>query len=115
MGSIGKVFKYKFQIMGTYYKQFNIEEGMYYISSKDNLKLECEPDNNYDEYAIKVLLDDQHIGYIEKNPLKTQLFQLLQKDTTEIIKLEMYEYDDNICKERYELFMNIFIVSKEEE
>lgn len=30
-----------------------------------NLRLLREPDNLHDEYAIKVLYDNQHIGYIE--------------------------------------------------
>lgn len=31
------------------------------------LQLEREPENQYDIYAIKVLYENQHIGYIEKD------------------------------------------------
>lgn len=41
------------------------------------LVLEPEPDNKYDEFAIRVLLGDQQVGYVEKK-LAKRLSPILQ-------------------------------------
>lgn len=37
------------------------------LTPEQPLTLVREPENPYDEYAIKVLLGDMHIGYIERS------------------------------------------------
>ena len=36
------------------------------VKEGDTLELEVEPDNDYDSYAIKVLLNQSHLGYVEE-------------------------------------------------
>jgi hypothetical protein len=36
------------------------------LTPGDTVRLEREPENQFDAYAIKVLVEDMHIGYIER-------------------------------------------------
>lgn len=37
------------------------------LTAESEIRLEREPENPYDAYAIRVLIEDQHIGYIERD------------------------------------------------
>ena len=50
-------------INGLKHYRFYWEDGM----QKQKLKFVREPDNEYDENAIKVLLNDKQIGYISRD------------------------------------------------
>ena len=36
------------------------------LSMGDKLELERDPDNQYDQYAIKIMTQDEHIGFVAK-------------------------------------------------
>lgn len=66
-----------FKIVGTSFRNQNLLQNIHnklQTSSIHNVKLEFEKDNKYDPNAIKILVNDQHIGYIPK-----ELCQRLKK------------------------------------
>ena len=66
-----------FKIVGTSFRNQNLLQNIHnklQTSSIHNVKLEFEKDNKYDPNAIKILVNNQHIGYIPK-----ELCQRLKK------------------------------------
>jgi hypothetical protein len=53
--------------------------------------LEREPDNQYDANAIKVLADDQHIGYVPKTS-NTVLAMLMDQDDLPNLRAQVHSF-----------------------
>ena len=80
-----------------------------YIPSFSSVRLEPDPDNEYDKNAIKVLLDDVHIGFVPKEKT-TRVANILKRDP--VISCSLYggpykiiveDYDDEKEKEVYSI------------
>ena len=54
-------------LAGTSFRRKHIEA----MSGEEELTLVAEPENEYDQYAVKVLADGKHIGYIKKGRNET--------------------------------------------
>ena len=52
------------------------------------VELVLEPENKYDEHAVKVVMDDKHIGYIPKE-ISHEISLLIQRK--EIIDVDVYQ------------------------
>lgn len=52
------------RVVGLYYRPAAARVAVEELSPGDTLRLEPDPDNKFDEYAIKVFSGDIHIGYI---------------------------------------------------
>lgn len=52
--------------VGMHFRGGGAKELADMIDETTEVTLEREPDNQYDAYAIKVMIADQHIGYIER-------------------------------------------------
>ncbi len=56
-----------FYIAGVQFRPKNeIEEAIKAISKEDYLKLEPEPDNKFDPNAIKIIFENDFLGYVPK-------------------------------------------------
>lgn len=60
---------YDVSVKGTEYREFDISK----IKLDHMVSFETEPDNQYDENAIKILYDNIFIGYIPKNNLQNMM------------------------------------------
>lgn len=61
----------------------------------DELTLEREPENPYDENAIRVLKDDEHIGYLEKIANPPIAMAMDEGKTLTCTVADIYLPDDN--------------------
>jgi hypothetical protein len=55
------------RVVGMHFRGGSAKDVAAALDPGDTVTLEREPDNEYDAYAIKVLVSDMHIGYIERN------------------------------------------------
>lgn len=55
------------RLVGAHFRSPEEKEVVKTLSRGDILQLIREPDNSYDENAIKVMKDDIHLGYIPKD------------------------------------------------
>jgi len=53
-------------VVGMHFRGAEAKAAVESFTPPVELQLEREPDNPYDEFAIKVLYLDQHIGYLER-------------------------------------------------
>lgn len=54
------------RVVGMHFRGGGAKDVAAAITEATPINLEREPDNQYDAYAIKVLIEDFHIGYIER-------------------------------------------------
>lgn len=54
------------EVVGMHFRGGGAKDVAAALSPGDSVRLEREPDNAYDAYAIKVFVEDLHIGYIER-------------------------------------------------
>lgn len=54
------------RVVGMHFRGGGAKDIAAAASETTPFTLEREPENPYDVYAIKVLVEDQHIGYIER-------------------------------------------------
>ena len=55
------------KIVGLYYRGEAARLVVEDLEPGDLLQLEAEPDNQYDQYAVKALFEGLHIGYLPKD------------------------------------------------
>lgn len=53
-------------VVGMHFRGGGAKDVAAALNPGDAVRLEREPDNAYDSYAIKVFVEDLHIGYIER-------------------------------------------------
>lgn len=51
-------------LVGASHRPYDIQDIIASLEEGDWLSLEREPHNPYDQWAIKVMLGDQHLGYV---------------------------------------------------
>lgn len=75
-------------VAGTSFR--NIHKVEHQLQPETKLKLQREPENEYDEFAIKILLEDYHIGYIprESNEVVARLMDAGKNFHATIVRLE---------------------------
>ena len=56
-----------FTVVGGYYRSKAAQEEYIYLDKATPISLRREPGNSYDPYAVKVLSDRKHIGYVPKD------------------------------------------------
>lgn len=54
-------------IKGLHYRSDEAKNEAMRLIAGNEVELECEPDNSFDPYAVKILSNGFHIGYISKN------------------------------------------------
>lgn len=54
------------RLVGSYFRGAEAVEYVAALREGDTLQLELEPENQYDQNAIKVIGDGMHVGYIER-------------------------------------------------
>lgn len=54
------------RVVGMHFRGGGAKDVAAAMTEETPVTLEREPDNQYDAYAIKVLIEDFHIGYIER-------------------------------------------------
>lgn len=54
------------KVVGMHFRGGGAKDVAAALDPGDSVRLEREPDNAYDAYAIKVFVEDMHIGYIER-------------------------------------------------
>ncbi len=57
----------EFLIKGAHFRGKDIKQLVEALDIGTLLTIEREPDNEHDEYACKVLYEDIHVGYVEKD------------------------------------------------
>lgn len=68
----------EFEIAGLYYRSTEAHKLARNLTVGTFLDFELEPDNDHDKYAIKIMYNDIHIGYIPSHYSKP-IFPLLQQ------------------------------------
>lgn len=58
------------------------------------VRLEPDPNNLYDHNAIKVFIDDYHVGYIKKGSC-THVLQIINSDQIDHLTAVIYRGDDD--------------------
>lgn len=54
------------RVVGMHFRGGGAKDVAAALEPGDTVRLEREPDNGHDAYAIKVFVEDMHIGYIER-------------------------------------------------
>jgi hypothetical protein len=94
--------------------------GNHKFKKYDNVTLEFEPTNQYDENAIKVMVDGIHQGYVAKDNNK-HIGSLMRRYPKYHISTHgrinynlsaklVFEYSQNVCKECYDWVQGAKIV-----
>lgn len=55
------------KLVGTSYRGADAKLLVAQLAKGDTVELELEPDNEYDSNAIKVMIGDCHVGYIDRD------------------------------------------------
>jgi len=54
-------------VVGMHYRGGGAKDVAAALNIGNTVRLEREPENSHDAYAIKVLVEDMHIGYVERS------------------------------------------------
>jgi len=65
-------------IKGVYYRPDNAQDEAFDLNPYDRVSLRTEPSNAYDEYAVKVMSNSKHIGYIPSE-YSLEVFRTIKK------------------------------------
>lgn len=85
-------FSISFAVKGLQYRDEEAQDAAHELEEGDNLKLEEEPDNEYDPYAIKVItMDGCHIGYVESTKAKRISSNIDKLIECKVKKISEYE------------------------
>lgn len=93
--------KLEFDVAGTRHS-LDIDKIVNTIHINDKLELELEPNNQYDKYAIKVIISKQnkryHLGYVPRY-YSLELTNLLKKNIKYSALIESINFDSEITDE----------------
>lgn len=53
-------------LVGAHFRPAEAKEILKSLSVGDHLTLERDPENQYDQFAVKVMHNDEHLGFIPK-------------------------------------------------
>lgn len=82
----------EFQVSGVFYRSKSVKEDIPYLTASDEVKLTKEPNNQYDKFAVKVMLGRRKAGYVPKDYAE-QVTRLINEDR--ILKTYISEAGDN--------------------
>lgn len=80
------------------------------VSEGDAIELELEPENQYDSYAIKVLLNKSHLGYVERNKARIISFEMDAGSTLKVTAINV-EHPSSDSKEQVSIISLLVEVS----
>jgi hypothetical protein len=107
--------KIEFEVKGVFYRSKVAKEMIPILDVHDEIKLSKEPDNPYDPFAVKVLCDRKHLGYVPTELSKEVTSLINRKMIKKILVInagdaKLYAWDD---PDPY-LEIAIFVESKAE-
>lgn len=98
-----------FDVAGKLYSD-DFDKAIKIINRYDRIILECEPNNKYDDHAIKVFLEKDlkkyHLGYVPRY-YSHELYSLLENGIAYSALIDNYYYDERFPKEEYEVYINL--------
>lgn len=86
-----------FTVVGGYYRSKAAQEEYINLEKASPISLRREPDNRHDPYAVKVISDRKHIGYVPKDLSRLVTDVIEQKCVSECYVVEndyAYRLDD---------------------
>lgn len=97
----------EFQVAGVYYRSEAVKEEIPHLSIYDEIKLSKEPNNQYDRYAVKVMLGRKKAGYVPKE-LSQFISSLISKRRVEKIIITDAGDNGDIFDPNPYLFIKVF-------
>lgn len=79
------LWRIKFEVKGGSYRSEAAQEEYICLTPGNELKLKAEPDNAYDEYAVRVYSDRKFIGYVDRKHSRAVAYVLEQMCDTECL------------------------------
>lgn len=82
-------------LVGVHFRGNEAKELVKTLTPDDGhlLTLEADPDNEYDDHAVKVMYDDMHIGFLARENNR-EVFDALQND--EILDIKIVSFENTI-------------------
>ena len=75
---LASLWRIKFEVKGGSYRSEAAQEEYICLTPGNELKLKAEPDNAYDEYAVRVYSDRKFIGYVDRKHSRAVAYVLEQ-------------------------------------
>lgn len=82
---LASLWRIKFEVKGGSYRSEAAQEEYICLTPGNELKLKAEPDNAYDEYAVRVYSDRKFIGYVDRKHSRGVSYVLEQMCDTECL------------------------------
>lgn len=92
-------FSMDIEVKGIYYRSKLAKETIPFLNVHDEIKLRKEPKNEYDPYAVKVMYDRIHLGYVPADVSK-RITELIDHKVIKKIVVKyagdakLYQWDD---------------------
>lgn len=85
--------QYNLTLMGANFRPAESRDIVKGLSMGDGhlLSLEVEPNNQYDMFAVKVLCNEKHIGYLPKGPNEIIFDKLIEGSEPTSIEIVAFE------------------------
>lgn len=91
---LASLWRIKFEVKGGSYRSEAAQEEYICLTPGNELKLKAEPDNVYDEYAVRVYSDRKFIGYVDRKHSRAVAYVLEQMCDTECLVWDNSYADD---------------------
>lgn len=91
---LASLWRIKFEVKGGSYRSEAAQEEYICLTPGNELKLKAEPDNAYDEYAVRVYSDRKFIGYVDRKHSRAVAYVLEQMCDTECLVWDNSYADD---------------------
>lgn len=75
---LASLWRIKFEVKGGSFRSEAAQEEYICLTPGNELKLKAEPDNAYDEYAVRVYSDRKFIGYVDRKHSRAVAYVLEQ-------------------------------------
>lgn len=94
------LWRIKFEVKGGSYRSEAAQEEYICLTPGNELKLKAEPDNAYDEYAVRVYSDRKFIGYVDRKHSRAVAYVLEQMCDAECLVWDN-SYADELDEPEY--------------
>ena len=91
---LASLWRIKFEVKGGSYRSEAAQEEYICLTPGNELKLKAEPDNAYDEYAVRVYSDRKFIGYVDRKHSRAVAYVLEQMCDAECLVWDNSYADD---------------------